>query len=311
MSRDREDSAGPSLSPAAGVGVVMVVLALVLGAGYGLTRQAVQRPTSGPAPAAVSTEQLPPGTEPRPVRATATAVPSGPVTTGAGTEPRRTDTPAAIGGKDSRLAVVPTPPADTNPRTGAQPRTSAPRPVAGQTEGPARSGPRVEQAGPPSDDAQQVAPVFGEPPERLVQSAPLPVELPSSAVLDGAEVLVGPDGVRTAGARAFARTLLQRAQARVVHPNEEPALQQVAEEVLADELARAQIAGLLRPTRLRQGDVTVQVDLVATLPNTRTATMPLPSGGRVTSVGIAAGVAQRTDPDYLPDLVAVAAVAYR
>ena len=43
---------------------------------------------------------------------------------------------------------------------------------------------------------------------------PLPVALPSSAMLGGVLITVGPEGVASAGANAFAHTLLVRAQQR-------------------------------------------------------------------------------------------------
>ena len=92
---------------------------------------------------------------------------------------------------------------------------------------------------------------------------------------------------------------------------EELGLRQVAEQTLMNELARAVPMGMLRPVRLQRGSITVQIDVVATLPDTTTASLRLFRSGSVPAVGLAVGVAGRVEPDYLPDLVAVAAMAYR
>jgi len=117
--------------------------------------------------------------------------------------------------------------------------------------------------------------------------------------------------VRTDGARAFAQTLLGRARTQDAGLLEEPGLRQLAEQALVNELTRSTPRGMVLPTRLRQGSVTVQIDVVATLPDATGATLRAFSMGRVPAIGVAVGVAGRVEPDYLPDLVAVAAVAYR
>jgi hypothetical protein len=139
----------------------------------------------------------------------------------------------------------------------------------------------------------------------------LPVAVPTTAVLDGAEMPVGPGGVRSDGGRAFAQVLLGRARAQDSGLVEDPALRQVAEQVLVDQLTVSTPTGRVVPTRVRQGSVTVQIDIVATLPGTAAASLQAFSSKSVPAVGIAVGVAGRVDPDYLPDLVAVAAIAYR
>ena len=95
-----------------------------------------------------------------------------------------------------------------------------------------------------------------------------------NAVLQGAEVPVGPNSVQTAGAREFAQRLLTRDKQ---DPNlvEELGLRAVAEQTLMNELARAVPMGMLRPVRLQQGSITVQIDVVATLPDTTTASLRL------------------------------------
>jgi hypothetical protein len=139
----------------------------------------------------------------------------------------------------------------------------------------------------------------------------LPVALPPTAVLDGAELPVGPAGVRTDAARAFAQTLLRRALAQDAGLAEDPALRQVAEQALVDQLTLSIPTGRVVPTRLRRGSVTVQIDIVATQPMTTGASIRMFSSAGIPEIGIAVGIAGRIEPDYLPDLVAVAAVAYR
>jgi hypothetical protein len=139
----------------------------------------------------------------------------------------------------------------------------------------------------------------------------LPVAVPTTAVLDGAELPVGPGGVRSDGARAFAQVLLERARAQDSGLVEDPALRQMAEQALVDQISVSTPTGRVVPTRVRHGSVTVQIDIVATLPETAAASLHAFSSKSVPAIGIAVGVAGRVDPDYLPDLVAVAAIAYR
>jgi hypothetical protein len=137
------------------------------------------------------------------------------------------------------------------------------------------------------------------------------VAVPATAVLEGAELPVGPAGVRSDGARAFAQILLGRARAHDAGLVDDPALRQVAEQALIDELTLSTPTGRVVPTRRRHGSVTVQIDIVATLPQTTGASLRVVSSASVPAIGVAIGVAGRVEPDYLPDLVAVAAVAYR
>ena len=142
-------------------------------------------------------------------------------------------------------------------------------------------------------------------------ASPLPVDLPSVVALGGADVPVGPDGVQTTGARAFAQVLLARAQDRDPGLAEDPALRQIAKDALIEKLALAQVTGLPRPVRLRRGAVLVQIDVVGALPDTSSSALQLFPSTSVPTVGVAVGVSQRAEPGYLPDLVTVAAVAYQ
>ena len=117
--------------------------------------------------------------------------------------------------------------------------------------------------------------------------------------------------MKSDGARAFARTLLARAHAQDAGLVEDPALRQVAEQALIDKLTLSTPTGRVVPTRVRQGSVTVQIDIVATLPGTTGASLRVFPSTSVPAIGVAVGIAGRVEPDYLPDLVAVAAVAYR
>jgi hypothetical protein len=141
--------------------------------------------------------------------------------------------------------------------------------------------------------------------------SPLPADLPSIVTLGGADVPLGPDGVQTSGARTFAQLLLVRAHDRDPDLADDPSLRQIAEDVLTNQLALARLTGAPRPARLVQGSVVVQIEVVGPLSETPAATLRLPSSTRVSEVGLAVGVVQRAEPGYLPDLVAVAAVAYR
>ncbi|MDQ6675368.1 MAG: hypothetical protein M3069_32325 [Chloroflexota bacterium] len=139
----------------------------------------------------------------------------------------------------------------------------------------------------------------------------LPVAVPATAVLDGAELPVGPAGVRSDGARAFALALLGRARAQDAGLVEDLTLRQVAEQALVDALTISTPTGRVVPTRLRQGSITVQVDIVATLPVITGASLRVFPSASAPAIGVAVGVAGRVEPDYLPDLVAVTAIAYR
>jgi hypothetical protein len=184
---------------------------------------------------------------------------------------------------------------------------AVPRPAATGAEPTSLSAARVlDNAPPPAVDAGGVqASVTGE------TYTGLPVAVPTTAVLDGAELPVGPTGVRSDGARAFAQILLERARAQDSGLVEDRALRQVAEQALVEQLIILTPTGRVVPTRLRQGSVTVQIDIVVTLPETASASLQAFPSRSVPAIGIAVGVAGRVEPDYLPDLVAVAAIAYR
>ena len=289
------------LRPGVAAAVVLCLLGLVLGAGFVLARQ-------------VTEHQALPATS-----------------TGVRTAPTRADqaTPPA------RVAPTPAPGATT----ASAPRAGTAQPAATLATPP----PTVDAVVPVADrgSADDATAVVGHPsiglvgdaggasgattedggsaPDRVetantipdVSASSLPVALPSVVALDGADVPVGPGGVQTAGARAFAQVLLVRAQDRDPGLAEDPALRQIAEDALMDELASAQLTGLPRPVRLRRSAALVQIDVVGALPDTSSSALQLFPSTIVSFVGVAVGVAQRTESGYLPDLVTVAAVAYR
>lgn len=141
--------------------------------------------------------------------------------------------------------------------------------------------------------------------------SPVALDLPSIVALGGADVAVGPDGVQTSGARTFAQSLLARAHDRDPDVADDPALRQIAESELMNQLALAELTGMPHPARLVRGSVIVQIEVVGPLTDTHSAALRLPSSRSVPAVGLAVGVVQRAEPGYLPDLVTVAAVAYR
>src|SRR5205807_2377154 len=131
-----------------------------------------------------------------------------------------------------------------------------PQPTEAMAVLPTRAGAAeaVDGALPKADGANSPPSTPGEP------YTGLPVAVPSTAVLNGAELPVGPAGVQSDGARAFAQTLLARARAQDAGLVEDPALGQVAEQVLVDRLTVSTPTGRVVPTRVRQGSVTVQID---------------------------------------------------
>jgi hypothetical protein len=308
---DERQHPQPELRPVIGVALVLGLVALMLGAGL-LVRQARTHPSTQVALATPGQHLAmdAPGSKTSPVPTStvvlAVAVPAATGTPTAATiGPLRT--PVA-----QQVALTPTMELD-------DPRDSTPRPlVVGTLQAPPQ--PAETVAPPPSSAGATPATADTEPASAdggNQASASggtytgLPVAVPTTAVLDGAELPVGPAGVRSDGARAFARTLLDRARAQDSGPVEDPVLRQAAEQALADELAATTPSGRVVPTRLRQGSVTVQIDIVATLPETAGASLPMFSTASVPAIGVAVGVAGRIEPDYLPDLVAVAAMAYR
>ena len=301
---DERNQQRPGLRPAFGVAIVLGLMAVVLALGWVLrptVPRASESAASGAAPATQDAAPAP-GSAGQSLAATMPTV--------AGEATRATTTPTVQGA--GSVSTATTQPSETT----AFDRT--PRPLAvgtvqvppGPTEDVAQLTATADTgatgtAPPAADGDANSTSALGE------TYTGLPVALPTTAVLGGAEVPVGPASVRTDGARAFAQTLLGRARTQDAGLLEEPGLRQLAEQALVNELTRSTPRGMVLPTRLRQGSVTVQIDVVATLPDATGATLRAFSMGRVPAIGVAVGVAGRVEPDYLPDLVAVAAVAYR
>jgi len=294
------------MRPVAAVGLVLAILMLVLGSGW-LLRQSGSRQTQpGLSPTVQAARPTPPieGVVAPDATMSAPAATSAAVPLAIGTlvGVRETARPAGAAASGSEAVEA----TSTPTLAAAEQHSGVP---AAQNGAP---GPPISAA---EAQAPSAAPAAAD--DGVAQAEPggtytgLPVALPVNAVLQGAEVPVGPNSVQSAGARAFAQRLLTRAQTQDPNLVEELGLRQVAEQTLMNELARAVPIGMLRPVRLQQGSITVQIDVVATLPDTTTASLRLSRSGSVPAVGLAVGVAGRVEPDYLPDLVAVAAVAYR
>jgi hypothetical protein len=295
----------PALRPAVGVALVVGLVALVLGFGL-LLRQAGRHPSAFVAPPTPAEQSI------AGARASTVApVPTSTVVLSV-VVAARTATPTA----EASGPIATTVP---KPVALRQPSDQTPRPlVIGTFQTPPQPAEAVVQR--PTGASAAQAP--GSTPYAAngggdQASVPggtytgLPVAVPATAVLNGAELPVGPAGVQSDGARAFARTLLGRARAQDSGLVEDPALRQAAEQALADQLTVSTPTGRVVPTRVRQGSVTVQIDIVATLPATASASLQVFPSTSVPAIGVAVGVAGRVEPDYLPDLVAVAAVAYR
>jgi hypothetical protein len=296
----------PALRPAVGVALVVGLVALVLGFGL-LLRQASRNPSALVAPQTPA-EQRVAGTH----VATAAPVPTSTIVLAVAV-PAATGTPIAEA-RGPVATALPQPvavrqPPDQTPRplvigTLQTPPQAANKPVASRPIG-VSSAQASDSTPSAADSGEDQASVPGQ------TYTGLPVAVPSTAVLNGAELPVGPAGVQSDGARAFARTLLGRARAQDSGLVDDPALRQVAEQALADQLTVSTPTGRVVPTRVRQGSVTVQIDIVATLPETASASLQLFPSASVPAIGVAVGIVGRVEPDYLPDLVAVAAVAYR
>jgi hypothetical protein len=303
-----EDARGSrsGLSAAAGVVAMLAVVAIVLGAGFLLTRQLLQVGVSSTTTEASSPDRLLGRSEPQAATPTAPVAKSGST---ASSEPA--ETPGVV---PIRISVV-----DAQQPAAAEAGTSGSAspgltPARGSLSSAVASE-RARQSSAPDASVASTSlldPATGSEngATQLNLTVPLPVALPSSAMLGGVLIPVGPEGVGSAGADAFAHTLLVRAQQRRPDLGEDASLRDVAKLVLADQLGLALQRGAPAPARVQRGGVTVQVEVVATLPDTQTAALQA-IGGSVGVVGVAAGLSHRVEANYLPDLVAVAAVAYR
>jgi len=135
--------------------------------------------------------------------------------------------------------------------------------------------------------------------------------LPTSANLAGALIPVGPAGVTEPGALRFAQALAQGARTAAARPvGSDAALDELAQRVLSEELSSAQQRGFPQEDVIRREGATVRLEVVAVLPHTNDVKLASLTKDTQT-LGVAAGVAQRAEPGYLPDLVVVAAVSYR
>jgi hypothetical protein len=304
-----EDARGSrsGLSAAAGVVAMLAVVAIVLGAGFLLTRQLLQAGVSSTTTEASSPDRLLARSEPQ---ATATlAAPVGKTGSTAASESAETPVvvPIRISVGDAQQSAA----AETGTSGSTSPGLT---PVRGALPTAVASERAPRSSAPSTSDANtSVLDSVGGSQNSATQlnlTVPLPVALPSSAMLGGVLIPVGPEGVGSAGADAFAHTLLMRAQQRRPDLGEDASLRDVAKLVLADQLGLALQRGAPAPARVQRGGVTVQVEVVATLPDTQTAALQA-IGGSVGVVGVAAGLSHRVEANYLPDVVAVAAVAYR
>ena len=132
------------------------------------------------------------------------------------------------------------------------------------------------------------------------------VSWPDAVTLDGQDIPPGSGGVTSDGARAVARTLSQRLLAVYGSRLSDAAeLDALAEQTLAEQL----VHGYPATSVVRQGADGVLFEMLGVLPQPPQFRLA-PPPPQVQRVGVAVGVAQRTEPGYLPDLVAVAAVAY-
>ena len=304
-----EDARGSrsGLSAAAGVVAMLAVVAIVLGAGFLLTRQLLQAGVSSTATAASSSDRLLGRSEPQ-----AAATPTAPAAkSGSTASSESAETPGVVPIRISVGDAQQSAAAETGTSRSASPGLT---PARRSISTAVASEPAPQSRAPGTGDARTslLDPATGSEngATQLNLTVPLPVALPSSAMLGGVLITVGPEGVGSAGADAFAHTLLMRAQQRRPDLGEDASLRDVAKLVLADQLGLALQRGAPAPARVQRGGVTVQVEVVATLPDTQTAALQA-IGGSVGVVGVAAGLSHRAEANYLPDLVAVAAVAYR
>ena len=295
------------LSAAAGVVAMLAVVAIVLGAGFLLTRQLLRAGVSSTTTEASSPDRMLGRSKPQ-AAATLTA-PVAKSGSTASSESAETPgvVPIRISVGDAQQPATEGAGTSGSASLGLAPVRGALPTAVASDRAPQSSAPGTSDASTPLLDRVSGS---GNAATQLNLTVPLPVALPSSAMLGGVLIPVGPEGVGSAGADAFAHTLLMRAQQRRPDLGEDASLRDVAKLVLADQLGLALQRGAPAPARVQRGGVTVQVEVVATLPDTQTAALQA-IGGSVGVVGVAAGLSHRVEANYLPDLLAVAAVAYR
>jgi len=171
----------------------------------------------------------------------------------------------------------------------------------------ARGGVAQAQVG---DDGQPGGPASPSTDAAVASSGGGP-RLPTSANLGGALIPVGAAGVTEPSALRFAQALAQGARTAAARPvGSDAALDELAQRVLSEELSSAQQRGFPQEDVIRREGATVRLEVVAVLPHTNDVKLASLTKDTQT-LGVAAGVAQRAEPGYLPDLVVVAAVSYR
>jgi hypothetical protein len=302
---DQGQRSQAGVQPAVGVALVLGLMALMLGLGL-LLRQAGGHPSRVVAPQTPEEQRIADAPA-----STAARMPTSTVVLAVAV-PAATATPTAEASGPVATAVQ-------QPIVSMAAADQTPRPlVIGTLQAPPRpagiAAPLRTSAGAPEiADSPPAAVDAGNNPASALEETytGLPVAVPATAVLQGVELPVGPSGVRSDGARAFAQTLLGRVRAQDSELVEDPVLRQVAEQALVDQLTVSTPTGRVVPTRVRRGSVTVQIDIVGTLPEITGVSLRVFPSASVPALGVAVGVAGRVEPDYLPDLVAVAAVAYR
>jgi hypothetical protein len=167
-------------------------------------------------------------------------------------------------------------------------------------------------ARPVSSGLPQARRVTTEAPPTIAQATAAPtepawtdqVQWPDSALLDGTAVPLGAAGVQSAGGRAFARKLVQFSLTNKSGLVEAPDLDALAERALIEQLRNE---GAVPSGSVQQAGALVRFHMLGALPWPPDLRLPPPTGQRI---GAAAAVAKRIEPEYLPDLVVVAALAY-
>jgi len=307
---DEQAVAGtPLLSPPRALAIFAVGIVALLGLGSLLLGQMSQTRSVGPvndARAQVTAEAATPGV-PTPATVAAAVAIRQATPAGAASAPEIVPLPAGgtpTGAVDGPVAPANAPGAasESVPLGAGGTATAA---VAGQAR--ASSAADTVSAGPGTTLASPTIAPAGAPPNEAGTS----LALPKQANLGGALIPVGPDGVVAPGALSFAQSLAERVRTTAARPiASEPALDDVARRVLGDALAGAQERGYPEEDVVRRDGAIIRVEIVGVLPHSEAiALSALPKD--VEAMGAAAGVAQRVEAGYFPDLVVVAAVSYR
>ena len=311
----KQASEEPLLSPLRALAIFAVAILALLGGGSLLVGQLTQARAGGAGASAgvvatATTERLSPsGAQP-----TAAAVPAG-ATVQVSATLLPTTVPVArlatppVGQQELAASTGPVASIPVPGELGSAAASAAPRPSHGQTGLGQSAAVNVGDA--PTGDDRQPAASETEPMAAAVAAPGQGPGLPRSANLGGSLVPVGPGGVTAPGALRFAQVLAQGARTAVRRPvGSDPALDELARRVLGEELAGAQQRGYPQGDVLSRDGATVRVEVVTVLPQTNTVKLSaLPRDTQ--ALGVAAGVAQRIQPGFLPDLVVVAAVSYR